>query len=937
MGDKVNYKDTLNLPRTDFPMRGNLPKLEPRILQEWEESNLAERLSEGKPGRENFTLHDGPPYANGDIHLGHTLNKVLKDIIVRSKTMSGYNSPYVPGWDCHGQPIEHEVEKRLGKERADIDIAQIRSLCREYALKFVDRQRSQFKRLGVGGSWEKPYLTLDREYEAANVKVFSELYQKGLIYKGRKPIHWCYRCRTALAEAEIEYKDVPSPSIYVKFPLLSELGPLKGAEGRKSLLIWTTTPWTLPANVAVAVSPKAEYVAVRDGAEILIFAKALVEEVSKVIGRELEIVAEFPGSALEEAKCSHPTADAESLVIGADFVALDQGTGCVHIAPGHGQDDYLIGQEYGLPSPMPVDDRGVFTDEAGQFAGLHIKAGNQVILDDLTERGLLLWSGEIEHSYPHCWRCKQPVIFRATEQWFISMSAGDLRGRALNAIKSVEWVPDWSIKRITGMVEERPDWCISRQRAWGVPIPVFYCEDCQEVLASPDVLSHVEGVFRERGADVWFTEPVEDLLPAGTACAKCSGVRFRKETDIFDVWFESGVSHEAVLEIRPELSWPADLYLEGSDQHRGWFQSSLLTAVGTRDQAPYAQVLTHGFLVDGHGRKMSKSDGNVVDPLKVIKGSGADILRLWVSSADYSSDIAGSDEILARISEGYRRIRNTLRFLLGSIGDFQESDAIPYESLEEIDRWALHRFNKLVERVQAAYDDYRFHVVYHSIYNFCGVDMSSFYLDVLKDTLYTFAPDSKERRSAQTAIKTIADGLIRLLAPSLVFTSEEAWEHLHREEGAGSVHLEQLPEVDETQLDDDLESAWSTLLSIRVEVARALEKARVEKLIGGSLEAGVSLSVPEDLRAVIEAYKSRLSAIFIVSQVELDGIDDDGLAYESETMPGLKVGVHRAQGEKCSRCWNFRTEVGEDETHPELCGRCREVVAELRATGGGDA
>ncbi len=934
MGDKVNYKDTLNLPRTAFPMRANLSQLEPRILKEWQEGGLEQRLREEGSGRQKFILHDGPPYANGDIHLGHTLNKVLKDIIVRSKTMSGFYSPYVPGWDCHGQPIEHEVEKRLGKERADIDTAEIRRLCREYALKFVDRQRSQFKRLGVGGLWENPYLTLDHEYEATNVKVFSELYEKGLIYKGRKPIHWCYRCRTALAEAEIEYSDESSPSIYVKFPILSEIEGLSGIEGRKSLLIWTTTPWTLPANVAVAISPTADYVGVRDGEDVLVIAKNLVGAVSEAVGRELTVVAEFPGSALEAARCHHPTKEAESVVISADFVELNQGTGCVHIAPGHGQDDYLIGQQYGLPSPMPVDDRGVFTDEAGKFAGLHIKKANDVILGDLTDRGLLLWSGTIEHSYPHCWRCKQPVIFRATEQWFISMSARDLRGRALNAIEAVEWVPDWSINRINGMIAERPDWCISRQRAWGVPIPAFNCEDCHEVLVGADILSHVETIFRARGADVWFTEPAENLLPAGTVCPKCSGTKFRKESDIFDVWFESGVSHEAVLDIRPELKWPADLYLEGSDQHRGWFQSSLLTSVGTRDRAPYNGVLTHGFLVDGQGRKMSKSLGNVVDPLKVIEKSGADILRLWVSSADYSSDIAVSDEILARISEGYRRIRNTLRFLLGSIGDFQDGDAIPYEQLEEIDRWALHRFNKLTGRVRTAYDEYRFHVVYHSIYNFCAVDMGSFYLDVLKDTLYTFGADSKQRRSAQTAIKKIADGLIRLLAPVLVFTAEEAWGHLHGEEVAGSVHLASLPEPDATQEDETLESAWSVLLAVRTEVSKALENARVKKLIGGSLEAGVTLNVPEGSRAVIEAYKSQLSAIFIVSQVELKEAGGDGLVYESASLPGLKVMIHKAAGRKCSRCWNFRTEVGEDEAHPELCGRCLDVVRELDAADG---
>ncbi len=921
MGDDVNYKETLNLPKTGFPMRASLPKLEPRLLEEWEQVKLSTRLSANAEKRESFILHDGPPYANGDIHLGHTLNKVLKDIIVRSKTMAGKNSPYIPGWDCHGQPIEHEVEKRLGKKRAEVDTVEIRRLCREYALKFVDRQREQFKRLGVSGLWEQPYLTLNPEYEAANVRVFAELYEKGLIYKGRKPIHWCYRCRTALAEAEIEYGDEQSPSIYVKFPILGDFGPLQHVKAEKSLLIWTTTPWTLPANVAVAVSPGAAYVAVSDGDSVMVVAEALVKTISDVIGRKLEIVAKFSGQELSGLKCAHPILDYDSAVITADFVALDQGTGCVHIAPGHGQDDYLIGQEYGLPSPMPVDDAGVFTEAAGKFAGLHIKKANDEILTHLAEKGLLVWSGSIEHSYPHCWRCKQPVIFRATEQWFVSMSAGDLRARALQAIKAVKWVPDWSINRITGMVDERPDWCISRQRAWGVPIPVFYCKSCQEVMATPEVLAYVEEVFKARGADVWFTDEAASLMPDGVTCGKCGATDFQKETDIFDVWFESGVSHEAVLEKRPELSWPADLYLEGSDQHRGWFQSSLLTAVGARDSAPYREVLTHGFLVDGQGRKMSKSLGNVVDPLKVIERSGADILRLWVSSADYSSDIAVSDEILDRISEGYRRIRNTLRFLLGSISDFDLDHKVPLKDMDEIDRWALHRFNLLVQRVQGAYEDYRFHVVYHSIYSFCVVDMSSFYLDVLKDTLYTFSPDSDRRRSAQTALREIADGLIRLLAPILVFTAEEAWGHLNNDGVEHSVHLQGLPKVRPEYDDQHLGETWGELLRIRDEVSKALETTRSEKLIGSSLEARVVLRLPDAARSVAEAYATQLPAIFIVSQVEVS----------QEQASEVVVEVFKAEGTKCSRCWNYRIEVGKDEHHPGLCERCLSVVKELSA------
>lgn len=933
MGDKSNYKDTLNLPRTDFPMKGNLAKLEPAILEQWRELNLSETLSVPKPGQPTFILHDGPPYANGDIHLGHTLNKVLKDMIVRSKVMFGYYSPYVPGWDCHGQPIEHEVEKRLGKDKGRLDKAQIRKLCREYALGFVDRQREQFERLGIGGIWDRPYLTLDPTYEATNVRVFNQLYQEGLIYKGRKPIHWCYRCRTALAEAEIEYADEVSPSIYVKFPIIADFAPLDQYSEPKSLLIWTTTPWTLPANVAVAVHPTADYAAVRDGDSIYVLAAALVPNLSQVLGRELPVLTTFKGAALEGLSCRHPVREALSTVIMADFVALDQGTGCVHIAPGHGEEDHAVGLKYGLPAPMPVDDLGKFTEEAGRFEGLHIKEANPVILDDLKARGLLVWAGEIAHSYPHCWRCKQPVIFRATEQWFVSMSARDLRGRALKAIESVNWVPDWSIRRITGMVSERPDWCISRQRAWGVPIPVFYCSNCGEVLAGATVLEHVERVFAAEGADAWFTMPVAHLLPSGAVCAKCSGSDFTKETDILDVWFESGVSHAAVLELRSELSWPADLYLEGSDQHRGWFQSSLLTSVGMRSAAPFRQVLTHGFLVDGHGRKMSKSLGNVVDPLKVIERSGADILRLWVSSADYSSDIAVSDEILERIGEGYRRIRNTLRFLLGSVADFDhEKDAVDYRELEPIDKWALMRLHELIKKSRAAYEEYKFHIIYHAIYNFCAVDMSSFYLDVLKDRLYTFAPDARQRRSAQTALLKIADSLVKISAPVLAFTAEEAYSYLPKDRfSEPSVHLCRMPEFDPAYVDLNLKEEWDKLRGLRQEVAKALEAARTDKLIGGSLEAKVTIYAPEAALGVLSAYRAELEAIFIVSEVEVvrPGVARPDGVWRSQNLTDLAVLVTRAKGEKCARCWNRRSEVGVNQEYPDLCDRCVMVIAEI--------
>ncbi|MDP1809377.1 MAG: isoleucine--tRNA ligase [Actinomycetota bacterium] len=910
-------------------MKGNLPRLEPELLDKWAELKISAKLAQPKQDQPTFILHDGPPYANGDIHLGHTLNKVLKDIIVRSKAMAGHYSPFVPGWDCHGQPIEHEVEKRLGRERADIGTAEIRRLCREYALKFVDRQRGQFKRLGVGGIWDEPYLTLDPGYEATVVRIFNQLYQEGLIYRGRKPIHWCYRCKTALAEAEIEYEDEPSPSIYIKFPLLDDFEPLAKASGNKSLLVWTTTPWTLPANVAVAVNPNADYAAVSDGRDIYILADALVSAVEKIAGRELVKIAGFKGESLVGLGCKHPTKEYRSPVVAADFVALDQGTGCVHIAPGHGEEDYLIGQKYNLPSPMPVDENGRFTEEAGALAGLHIIEANDRIIEDLKDRGILLMSGSIDHSYPHCWRCKQPVIFRATEQWFVSMDAGDLRQRALRAIQSVKWVPDWSIRRISGMVSERPDWCISRQRSWGVPIPIIFCGDCGQILAGVDILKHIEALFRAQGADVWFArEPVE-LLPPGTVCPKCSGADFRKENDILDVWFESGVSHAAVLETRSELSWPADLYLEGSDQHRGWFQSSLLTSVGTKSTAPYREVLTHGFLVDGEGRKMSKSLGNVIDPLKVIERSGADILRLWVCSADYSSDIAISDEILDRISEAYRRVRNTLRFLLGSLADFDPArDKVDYADMEAIDKWVLIRMDELIAKVLGAYEDYRLHIVYHSIYNFCTVDLSSFYLDVSKDRLYTSATNSKARRSAQTAIFELAESLIKIVSPVLVFTADEAWSYLpDRPADEPSVHLSRMPVGNNARIDMKLKDEWGKLLLIRQETSKALEAARTARLIGSSLEAKIRLSAPKEYEEVLTVYARDLAAVFIVSQVELvaEGTAVSN-AFESQAIPGVVVEVDRAQGHKCARCWNWRLEVGENSDHPELCGRCLEAI-----------
>lgn len=924
-----DYKNTLNLPKTDFPMKGSLAAMEPRMLAFWEEIKLNERLMEDTGKRQKFILHDGPPYANGDIHVGHTLNKVLKDLITKYKNMCGYFSPYVPGWDCHGQPIEHEVEKRLGKEKASISQADLRARCRDYALKYVDRQRDQFIRLGITGDWPHPYLTLDHVYEAGIVRAFNRLYQEGLIYKGKKPIHWCWSDQTALAEAEIEYADEPSPSIYVKFPLLSDFELLSEYEQSKNLLVWTTTPWTLPANVAVAVHPKAPYAAILSNGEIFIVASSLIEEVKGTLGGPVEILATFEGDDLKGQLCRHPIFDDRtSVVVTAGYVALDQGTGCVHIAPGHGAEDYAIGLINKLPSPMPVNGRGIFTEEAGRFAGKHILEANSLIIDDLRERGVLVYSGEIIHSYPHCWRCKKPVIFRATEQWFISMEARELRSQALAAIAEVNWLPGWSINRISAMISERPDWCISRQRAWGVPIPVFYCDNCGRVLADKGILDFVESVFAAEGADSWFKKPVADLLPPGTACPDCGGKKFSREKDILDVWFESGVSHEAVLKTRSELAWPADLYLEGSDQHRGWFQSSLFTSVGMEKRAPYKSVLTHGFLVDGEGRKMSKSLGNVIDPLKVIERSGADILRLWVTSSDYSSDIAISEEILQRITEAYRRIRNTVRFLMGNLSDFDPRvDKIDYAEMDKLDRWALLRLNQLIARVREAYDDYKFYLVYHAIYNFCNVDLSSFYLDVLKDRLYTFKADSKMRRSAQTALAAVLVDLLKILAPILAFTAEEAWMSLppsYRD--AESIHLSAMPGVNKDFIDLDLEQDWDRLLQIRGEAAKAVELARDEKIIGSSLEAKLELYLPDTLKDVVNDYMADLPAVFIVSQLEIGDGQPPADVWQSDAIPGLGVRVVHAEGGKCARCWNWYPEVGKDKGHGEICDRCLEAI-----------
>ncbi|MCL5292674.1 MAG: isoleucine--tRNA ligase, partial [Actinobacteria bacterium] len=854
---------------------------------------------------------------------------------VKYKTMSGRYSPYIPGWDCHGQPIEHNVEKELGAEKAQISQAGFRELCRDYAMRFVDRQRSEFKRLGVIGDWNDPYLTLKPEYEATNVRIFGELYRRGLVYKGRKSIHWCWRDKTALAEAEIEYWDEESPSIYVRFFLKSDFAPLAKYPEPKWIVIWTTTPWTLPGNVAVALHPTAAYVAARTREyDILIVAEALLDDFMTKIGVEnYEVLERFKGSEMEFQLCRQPVfEDKDAVVVLADYVALDTGTGAVHTAPGHGAEDFATGLKYKLPSPCPVDEEGRFTSEAGRFAGLHIYDGNHAILEDLDERGLLLYQSTITHSYPHCWRSKTPVIFRATEQWFVCMEDGDieLRDEALRVIGEVNWIPDWSIRRISGMVEGRPDWCISRQRSWGVPIPAFYCEECGEVLVAEETIDAVADLFEREGADAWFKKEASEILPGGMTCPKCNASSFRKETDILDVWFESGVSHEAVLKNRPELRWPADLYLEGSDQHRGWFQSSLLTSVGTRERAPYEAVLTHGFVVDEVGRKMSKSLGNVVDPLKVIEQSGADVLRLWVASSDYTVDVAIGPEILRHVGEAYRRIRNTFRFLLGNLYDFDPGTGfLAYDRMQEIDRWALHELEELKRTAKKAYESYRYHVVYRSLYDFCVIEMSSLYLDILKDRLYASAADSPERRSAQTVLHEILVTLAKILSPILAFTCEEVWKSIPNAErdALPSVHLVDWPASRDEYYDPELGARWQRLFKFRSETAKAIEVARNAGLIGSSLEAKIDIYANAEDFAFLQEYEADIPTVFIVSEAKIRSSEEAPAdAMMSEAIPGFAARVTRASGVKCERCWRYEPSVGAEKKYPGLCARCAQVL-----------
>jgi len=983
----LDLKKTINLPKTPFGQKANLAQTEPARLKKWAEMDLYKMIRTERHGAEKFILHDGPPYANADIHLGTAMNKILKDFIVKSRTMMGYDAPYVPGYDCHGLPIELYVDRKLGAKKAQMPATSIRRACREHAAEALKRQTRDFQRLGILGEWANPYLTMSNEYEAETARLFARFVERGYVYKGARPVYWCIHDQTALAEAEVEYHQHTSPSVYVKFPLASDPALIdEGLAGRRVFfLIWTTTPWTLPANLGIAVHPDYEYAAVEKGDEVYVLASELLEAVAAKcdlsetdVNGDLiapTVLARFRGSKLDRLECRHAWLDRPSLLMLGEHVTLGgeadaeteldvkdarekqlttkAGTGCVHTAPGHGHDDFVIGKKYGLEIYCPVDNAGRFTSEVEYFAGQSVFEANPKIVNFMRERGVLLFSENYEHRYPHCWRCKNPVIFRATPQWFISMDQvkqavvekdGDtegsgnlfdtfpsdpesgtvsLRAAALSEIEHVKWIPAWGRVRMHNMLKGRPDWCVSRQRVWGVPIPVFYCRGCNEAVAEPSVIRHVADIFERESADAWYLREARDLLPDNFACAACGGADWNKETDILDVWFDSGASSIAVLEKRAELSWPADVYIEGGDQFRGWFNSSLMVGLAVHDQAPYKTVLTHGWTVNAQGDAMHKSAGNAVPPEEVIKKSGAEILRLWCASSNYFEDMRCSEEILQRVTDGYRKLRNTARFALGNLHSFNPArDTVPEEGLLEVDRWALSALEDLIAVVREGYEAYEFHTVYHAIYNFCTVTLSARYFDIIKDRLYTFAPRSHGRRSAQTALYRIADSLARMLGTILVFTADEIWESLPPDDTrAASVHLVELP-PSAGERDSELAGRWERLFEVRDQVLGSLEDARVAKRIGSSLEAAVEIAAGSRAYDLLNSYGDDLRYIFIVSQVSLvhseTGLDDE-----------VAVTVSRALGEKCERCWNYSTRVGESSLYPTVCERCVEALGEI--------
>ena len=948
-------------------MRANLPQNEPKQIEKWEREQAYFKILEANKGNKKFILHDGPPYANGNIHLGHALNKILKDIIVKYRAMTGFSAPYVPGWDCHGLPIELQVEKNIGRaKKLAMGKAEVRRLCKEYAEKYISIQRHEFKRLGVFGDWEHPYKTLDYHYEAQEIRELGKFVASGALYRQKKPVYWCASCVTALAEAEVEYEEHTSPSIYVKFPVKDAQGKFSTPHSTldtASFVIWTTTPWTLPANQALAVHPRFMYRHVNTPKGELILNQELIESVMKTLGFEARDYTvtngAWAGSELEGIICRHPWIDRDVKIILGEFVTHDQGTGCVHIAPGHGQEDYEVGMRYGLEVMAPVDATGKFTAEAGDLQGESVFRADRRIIQILSERGALLKEEKLPHSYPHCWRCKKPVIFRATEQWFISMEKNRLRQAALKAIDQVRWIPPWGKDRIRGMLESRPDWCISRQRSWGVPIPAVYCKKCKQAILSQVLCEHVASIFEREGSDAWFTRPVQDLVPSSLMCPGCGGRDFSREEDILDVWFDSGVSHAAVVEQDLRLGGRADLYLEGSDQHRGWFHTALLTSLATRGWAPFESVLTHGFTLDGKGRKMSKSLGNVIAPQEIMKKFGAEILRLWVSAEDYREDVRISEEILNRLVEAYRRLRNTARFLISNLYDFDpEKNTVQFQDLNELDRWILHRTQSVLARCRDAYEKYEFHVVFHTLNNYCSVDLSALYFDIVKDRLYCEGTTSKKRRAAQTTLYRILDVLVHLMAPILSFTAEEVWDYMpDRTHRPRSVFLSQMPEQDNTLVDEKLTEKWDRLFRERGEILKALEEGRNLGIIGHSLDARVVLygqdGAPASLlQELVPSQKKTIEDILIVSQAEASTdkasfLDQLFVAIESGRrgthvpvdLPDAKkvcvydaealncfVAVFKADGAKCGRCWKYDSYVGKDSTHPDVCHRCAEVL-----------
>lgn len=928
----MDYKDTLNMMKTDFPMRANLPQREPEILKDWYDNNLYEKLMENNEGKPLFILHDGPPYANGDIHIGHALNKTLKDFIVRYKNMTGFKSPYVPGWDTHGLPTELKARKEAHiTAQSNISDLELRKICRETALGYVDMQRESFKRLGSIGEWDNPYITLTKDFEAEQIKVFASMATKGYIYKGLKPVYWCPDCNTALAEAEIEYAEDPCHSIYVKFNVEDDLGKLTamGADLSKTyFVIWTTTTWTLPANVAICVGPDFEYSLIKSGDEYYVMATELAASAMEARGvTEYETLGTIMGSELEYIKCRHPFIDRISLVIVGDHVTLESGTGCVHTAPGHGVEDFVVCKNYPeLPVVVPVDAHGRLTEEAGQFAGLTTEEANKPIAEHLEKTGNLFALQKIIHQYPHCWRCHKPIIFRATSQWFCSVD--DFKEDAIKASEDVEWYPAWGKDRLQSMIRERADWCISRQRKWGVPIPVVYCKKCGKEIIDNDIMMKVSDIFGQEGSDAWYAHDAEYFLPDGYKCPHCGASEgFEKETDIMDVWFDSGSTHAAVLKNRDYLRRPADVYLEGADQYRGWFQSSLLTSVAGGNGAPFKQIVTHGWTVDGEGKKMSKSLGNGIAPQDIIKQYGADILRLWVASSDYHADIRISKDILKQLSDNYRKIRNTARFCLGNLYDFDpDKDMLPNEELEELDKYALMKLDEVIDTARKGYEIYEYHTAAHAIHNFCVVDMSNFYFDVLKDRLYTSVSTSKTRRAAQTVLYKILDSLTLLLTPILAFTADEIWRFMPHDKSRNpeSPLFNEIPNADFINTDSSFMEKWDKIHKVRVDVQKALELARNEKKIGKSLEAHIVLGAEGELYDFLKSVETALPEIFITSGVT---VTNEKLPFDGE-VEGLSVGVEPAKGEKCERCWKFSETVGSDENHPHLCAQCAAVLAE---------